>query len=214
MLWFSSTERFGRTVRNHADVAQLVEHHLAKVRVAGSSPVIRSEEPGAPSPSISWWVGREVRHRPAKPFTPVRIRYPPRAIGAAGARFPDTEEVTGSIPVSPTEGPGGIRGLRYAGRLSAGVGRRGLSRWESGRAGVAMRPRAPRGVGCPCQPRELGGGALPLARAVRFFEALPAQGGHEGSPRPPRPGARSLRRGGVASAGWASPSRRPSAPGG
>ena len=42
------------------------------------------------------------RHRPAKPFTPVRIRYPPRAIGAAGARFPDTEEVTGSIPVSPT----------------------------------------------------------------------------------------------------------------
>ena len=89
-------------MRIHADVAQLVEHHLAKVRVAGSSPVIRSEEPGAPSPSISWWVGREVRHRPAKPFTPVRIRYPPRAIGAAGARFPDTEEVTGSIPVSPT----------------------------------------------------------------------------------------------------------------
>ena len=83
-------------------MAQLVEHHLAKVRVAGSSPVIRSEEPGAPSPSISWWVGREVRHRPAKPFTPVRIRYPPRAIGAAGARFPDTEEVTCSIPVSPT----------------------------------------------------------------------------------------------------------------
>jgi hypothetical protein len=28
----------------HADVAQLVEHHLAKVRVAGSSPVVRSEE--------------------------------------------------------------------------------------------------------------------------------------------------------------------------
>src|SRR5579875_4075949 len=28
---------------------------------------------------------------------------PTRAIGAAVARFPDTEEVTGSIPVSPTE---------------------------------------------------------------------------------------------------------------
>src|ERR1700710_908718 len=27
---------------------------------------------------------------------------PQRAIGAAAARFPDTEEVTGSIPVSPT----------------------------------------------------------------------------------------------------------------
>ena len=30
---------------HHADVAQLVEHHLAKVRVAGSSPVIRSGSP-------------------------------------------------------------------------------------------------------------------------------------------------------------------------
>ena len=28
--------------RRHAEVAQLVEHHLAKVRVAGSSPVFRS----------------------------------------------------------------------------------------------------------------------------------------------------------------------------
>ena len=30
---------------SNADVAQLVEHHLAKVRVAGSSPVIRSNLP-------------------------------------------------------------------------------------------------------------------------------------------------------------------------
>src|SRR5699024_7660948 len=30
------------------------------------------------------------------------LAVPPRAIGAAVARFPDTEEVTGSIPVSPT----------------------------------------------------------------------------------------------------------------
>ena len=29
----------------HADVAQLVAHHLAKVRVAGSSPVVRSVGP-------------------------------------------------------------------------------------------------------------------------------------------------------------------------
>jgi len=27
----------------NADVAQLVEHHLAKVRVAGSNPVVRSK---------------------------------------------------------------------------------------------------------------------------------------------------------------------------
>ena len=35
--------------REHADVAQLVEHHLAKVRVAGSNPVVRSEVPEAVS---------------------------------------------------------------------------------------------------------------------------------------------------------------------
>ena len=29
-------------------MAQLVEHHLAKVRVAGSNPVVRSEGPYAP----------------------------------------------------------------------------------------------------------------------------------------------------------------------
>ena len=33
----------GNRAARNADVAQLVEHHLAKVRVAGSSPVIRSE---------------------------------------------------------------------------------------------------------------------------------------------------------------------------
>ena len=32
-------------VGHHADVAQLVEHHLAKVGVAGSNPVVRSEKP-------------------------------------------------------------------------------------------------------------------------------------------------------------------------
>src|SRR3954447_6544682 len=60
---------------------------------------------------LTRWIGREARQRPAKPYTRVRIPYPPPtwsntqvwAIGAAVARFPDTEEVTGSIPVSPTE---------------------------------------------------------------------------------------------------------------
>ncbi len=117
-----------------ADVAQLVAHHLAKVRVAGSNPVVRSE-------GLTWshlggllrWSGREARQRPAKPSTRVQIPSPPRstngstqalpalpllsstvtqfhrcsarqrAIGAVWlARFPDTEEVTGSSPVSPT----------------------------------------------------------------------------------------------------------------
>ena len=39
-----------RYASNSADVAQLVEHHLAKVRVAGSNPVVRSRiSPGQAS---------------------------------------------------------------------------------------------------------------------------------------------------------------------
>ena len=48
MVWQHPAALGGRAVR--ADVAQLVEHHLAKVRVAGSSPVIRSEGLGACRP--------------------------------------------------------------------------------------------------------------------------------------------------------------------
>ncbi len=36
-----------------ADVAQLVEHHLAKVRVAGSNPVVRSTPSSAPHAHVS-----------------------------------------------------------------------------------------------------------------------------------------------------------------
>ena len=53
-----------------------------------------------------WWSGREARQRPAKPSTRVQIPSPPpRTISSAGERFPDTEEVTGSIPVSSTGAP-------------------------------------------------------------------------------------------------------------
>src|SRR5215213_2674719 len=94
-------ERRSRSWR--ADVAQLVAHHLAKVRVAGSNPVIRSR---VQSPQSQRWSGRVVRQRPAKPCTRVRFPSPPPsstgAISSAGERFPDTEEVTGSIPVSRT----------------------------------------------------------------------------------------------------------------
>ena len=38
-------DALGWALHEHADVAQLVEHHLAKVRVAGSNPVVRSEAP-------------------------------------------------------------------------------------------------------------------------------------------------------------------------
>ena len=63
---------------------------------------------------VPWWSGREARQRTANPCTRVQIPSPPRrGLGAVPnpsrgrlaqwlARFPDTEEVTGSIPVSPT----------------------------------------------------------------------------------------------------------------
>jgi hypothetical protein len=38
-----TTHQDGASRPDRADVAQLVEHHLAKVRVAGSNPVVRSE---------------------------------------------------------------------------------------------------------------------------------------------------------------------------
>ena len=72
-----------------------------------------------PSPQTPrWWLGfvasfinklgnggvaEWFRQGPAKPCTRVRFPPPPRAIGAVVARFPDTEEVTGSNPVSPTK---------------------------------------------------------------------------------------------------------------
>lgn len=106
-----SALRRGKPRESDADVAQLVEHHLAKVRVAGSSPVVRSERPW-PHPLtmklrgggklFTRWSGREARQRTANPYTRVQIPSPPRAAGAVVARFPDTEEVTGSNPVSPT----------------------------------------------------------------------------------------------------------------
>ena len=72
---------------SYADVAQLVEHHLAKVDVASSNLVVRSLSfMQYPTCRLSRTAGSSGS----------------RAIGAAVARFPDTEEVTGSIPVSPT----------------------------------------------------------------------------------------------------------------
>src|SRR5580698_9624274 len=56
-----------------ADVAQLVEHHLAKVRVAGSNPVVRSRGSVCPCGGVAEWL----RQGPAKPCTRVRFPSPP-----------------------------------------------------------------------------------------------------------------------------------------
>src|SRR5205085_11894782 len=119
----------------YADVAQLVAHHLAKVRVAGSNPVVRSARP--PTPGRPWggsavglseatgsrrrlWeasgtrrggVAEWLRQGPAKPCTRVRFPPPPRAISSVGERYLDTVEVTGSTPLSPTSIPAGQLGF-------------------------------------------------------------------------------------------------------
>jgi hypothetical protein len=53
-------------------------------------------------PGCSGGMAEWLRQGPAKPCTRVRFPLPPRAISSVGERFVDTEEVTGSIPVSPT----------------------------------------------------------------------------------------------------------------
>ncbi len=108
--------------REHADVAQLVAHHLAKVRVAGSNPVVRSEGARVPhrisvsAPNKFGGVAEWLRQGPAKPCTRVRFPPPPRAISSVGERFLDTEEVASSILASPTTKRPGQKPLR--GRLT------------------------------------------------------------------------------------------------
>jgi hypothetical protein len=54
----------------------VVEHRLAKARVAGSNPVFRSSI-YLHSPYIKWRHSQVVRHGSAKPLSPVQIRVPP-----------------------------------------------------------------------------------------------------------------------------------------
>ena len=99
-----STQRGSYTAGVPADVAQLVERNLAKVEVAGSSPVVRSEAKGNLPSLVEWPRGEAAACKAAYTGSnPVSTSVQhPRAIGAVVARFLDTEEVTGSNPVSPT----------------------------------------------------------------------------------------------------------------
>src|SRR3954468_550318 len=76
--FLSVTGERRKAPERQADVAQLVAHHLAKVRVAGSNPVVRSERPRLVVRGHARWSGREARQRPAKPCTRVQIPSPPR----------------------------------------------------------------------------------------------------------------------------------------
>jgi hypothetical protein len=107
-LQFFRTPDPGNRVGTLADVAQLVERNLAKVEVASSSLVVRSEKGHASDvvmgPSTGGVAerrgnGLQIRLHGFKSRLHLAV---PRAIGAVVARFLDTEEVTGSNPVSPT----------------------------------------------------------------------------------------------------------------
>src|ERR1700759_3839219 len=106
LTWTIVVLRTGRRSRPwRADVAQLVAHHLAKVRVAGSNPVIRSKVQVALIPAVEWPSGEATAckavHTGSIPVSTSSF-LTPGAISSAGELFPDTEEVTGSIPVSRT----------------------------------------------------------------------------------------------------------------
>ena len=107
-LWSSSHRTEPRLQSARADVAQLVERNLAKVEVAGSSPVVRSEAKIHLPSTVEWPRGEAAACKAAYTGSnPVSTsvqhhQQHPRAIGAVVARFLDTEEVTGSNPVSPT----------------------------------------------------------------------------------------------------------------
>ena len=210
-----ATSRLG-----HADVAQLVEHHLAKVRVAGSSPVVRSER-SWPHPLttrlrgggrlFTRWSGREARQRTANPYTRVQIPSPPRAAGAVVARFPDTEEVTGSNPVSPTRTiPGTRRGSSFSGRLLLPcVGRPSLmdGGWTPGPPGRARPFLFPPD---PCPARNVSSGPPPLLPSGR----RPRRPGPLPSSEPPRgpglvPPCPAGRTGGEDGCGWRTAVRHP-----
>ena len=110
----------------NAGIAQLVERNLAKVEVAGSSPVSRSKlQPRDDlgvfrlgtqqvSQSCPWLGGRVVMQRPAKPCTPVRFRpQPPFHVSSPqgpggeigrhkGLKIPRGQPCAGSSPAPGT----------------------------------------------------------------------------------------------------------------
>src|SRR5829696_9385215 len=101
----------------HAEVAQLVEHHLAMVRVAGSNPVFRSGR--GPTGGMAEWLGKGLQNPAPRFDSGCRLleeaKGPLRAISSGGERFLDAEEVSGSNPLSPTlETPANHRKMKKA----------------------------------------------------------------------------------------------------
>ena len=91
-------------VGKRADVAQLVEHHLAKVRVAGSNPVVRSERVSYLCRDRFFTGGVAERRGNGLQIRVhgFKSRLHLGRLAQLVARFPDTEEVISSSLVPPT----------------------------------------------------------------------------------------------------------------
>lgn len=157
-----SYECSGQAPGTKCGCSAVVAHHLAKVRVASSNLVIRSSEEVfvRETDGRSRHVGRTTHGGVAERLgTGLQSRlhgFESRrhlahnrtacigAIGAAVARFPDTEEVTGSIPVSRTaqyrRKPPDSRGF-FA------LGQRVPENLSSRRIGIPLDECAPRAAG-------------------------------------------------------------------
>ena len=159
----SGSDNTGVTQVRPCGCVAVVAHHLAKVRVASSNLVIRSrclsslEDSNSPeevshrsgtTPDVDLDGGvaerrgsglqsrpRVFESRPHLHSAPAELIW---AIGAAVARFPDTEEVTGSIPVSPTERrPPELRGFSCFIRCYEGLRSEHVARsWHDPRKAV------------------------------------------------------------------------------
>ena len=69
---------FAPVLKPNAEIAQLVEHNLAKVRVASSSLVFRSL-----LRMLEWWNGRHEGLKILWPVMAVRVQVPLRVLGEA-----------------------------------------------------------------------------------------------------------------------------------
>ncbi len=153
--WFSR----GLRSPTHADVAQLVAHHLAKVRVAGSSPVVRSRSAK----------GGAFRLRPFS-----YLRHPPLRTNASSRR---------SRLHSPTSSGATRPGPRSANRLgcrsTAGHRRRRPPQATPHRSGNRLRD-SPAAV---TRPRRSPPGRTRRCHRDRSSRSAPCTGTAGGSPR-------------------------------
>lgn len=101
----------------------MVKRNLAKVETAGPSPVVRSRVRYVDLyGGLAKRLGSGLQSRIDEFDSRTHLEDCPHwAAGAEGARFPDTEEVAGSIPASPTTRSPEQFGLLFIRAISAAV---------------------------------------------------------------------------------------------